>query len=225
MRSMRRRRQTGFTLIELLIAIAIFVVMAAMAYGGLSSILSARETVTAALDRSKTLQMSVWRMRRDIEQIVGRPIRDSFGDSQPAIVGGPDFGLQFTRNGWRNPLGDRRSNLQRVAYRIDEDNNLVRAHWRVLDRAQDSTPVESTLFEDVSNLEWRFLNADREWQDRWPANAAPSALASTGRNVARSAAAGVPAPTSDPPLAIELRVTTPSWGDLRLLFMIAGAEQ
>lgn len=213
-------RQQGFTLIELLIAIAVFVVMAAMAYGGLSSVISTRETVTAALDRSKTLQMAVWRMRSDIEQIVNRPIRDSFGDSQPAIIGSPDLGLQFTRNGWRNPLGDIRSSLQRVAYRIDEDDNLVRAHWRVLDQAQDSAAVESTLLEDVSNVEWRFLDADREWQDRWPENAAPGALAAT-----RQTAAGAPPPSYDPPLAIELRVTTPAWGDLRLLFMIAGAEK
>lgn len=216
----RSEVQRGFTLIELLIAIAVFVVMAAMAYGGLSAIIDTRETVTAALDRSKTLQMSVWRMRRDIEQIVNRPIRDGFGDRQPAILGSPDLGLQFTRNGWRNPLGDLRSSLQRVFYRIDEDDNLVRAYWRVLDRAQDSAPVESTLLEDVSNVEWRFLNADREWQDRWPVNAAPGALAG-----AAQATAGVAASAYDPPLAIELRVTTPRWGDLRLLFMIAGAEK
>ena len=213
-------RQTGFTLIEILIAIAVFVVMAAMAYGGLSSVISTRETVTAALDRSKTLQMSVWRMRNDIEQIVNRPIRDSFGDNQPAIFGSPDIGLQFTRNGWRNPLGDIRSNLQRVAYRIDEDNNLVRAHWRVLDQAQDSVPVESVLLEDVSNVEWRFLDSDREWQDRWPENSTVGASATSVQTPA-----GTIASSYAPPLAIELRVTTSAWGDLRLLFMVAGAER
>ncbi|MBS63491.1 MAG: type II secretion system protein GspJ [Salinisphaera sp.] len=213
-------RQRGFTLIELLIAIAVFVVMAAMAYGGLSSVISTRETVTAALDRSKTLQMAVWRMRNDLEQIVNRPIRDSFGDSEPALYGSPDIGLQFTRNGWRNPLGDIRSNLQRVAYRIDEDNNLVRVHWRVLDRSQDSAPVESVLLEDVSNLEWRFLDGDREWQDRWPANTSIGAATS-----AVQTPAGTVAASYDPPLAIELRVTTPAWGDLRLLFMVPGADK
>ena len=33
------KHRAGFTLIELLIAIAVFVVMAAMAYGGLSSVI------------------------------------------------------------------------------------------------------------------------------------------------------------------------------------------
>ena len=48
----------GFTLIELLIAISIFVVMAAMAYGGLSAVITSRETVTAALDRSKIMPLT-----------------------------------------------------------------------------------------------------------------------------------------------------------------------
>jgi len=217
----RRARSRGFTLIELLIAISVFVVMAAMAYGGLSAVITSRETITAALDRSKIMQMAVWRMGNDLEQIVNRPIRDSFGDTQPAIAGSPDIGIVFTRNGWRNPLGEIRSNLQRVSYRIDEDDNLVRAYWRVLDQAQDSAPVESTLVEDVSNVEWRFLDNDRQWQDRWPPN---SALGAAGVG-----ASGLPSEVASaqyqPPLAIELRFTAPAWGNIRLMFMVAGAEK
>ncbi|ROO26333.1 type II secretion system minor pseudopilin GspJ [Salinisphaera orenii] len=211
------RGQRGFTLIELMIAIAVFVVMAAMAYGGLSSVISTREAVTAALERSKTLQMSVWRIRRDLEQIVNRPVRDGFGDTQPAIVGSPNVGLRVTRNGWRNPLGEARSTLQRVGYRINEDDALVREYWRVLDRAQDSAPVESTLLENVETIEWRYLDGDRQWRDNWPpgtentgADGTPSAVASQ---------------RYDPPLAIELRLTTAAWGELRLLFMVPGAEK
>lgn len=221
----RHTHHHGFTLIELLIAISVFVVMAAMAYGGLSAVISSRETVTAALDRSKLMQMAVWRMGNDLEQIVNRPIRDSFGDIQPPIAGSPDIGIVFTRNGWRNPLGEIRSNLQRVSYRIDEDDNLVRAYWRVLDQAQDSAPVEATLIEDVSNVEWRFLNSDRQWQDRWPPN---STLGAAGI-AASTAPDGLPSDVAraqyQPPLAIELRLTAPAWGNIRLMFMVAGANK
>ncbi len=211
-----RAHQAGFTLIELMAAIAIFAVMATMAYGGLSAVLETREGVTAALERSKTLQMATWRIRRDLEQIVKRPVRDSFGDPQPSILGTPEAGLAVTRNGWRNPLDLPRSSLQRTRYRLDEDNDLVREHWRVLDRAQDSVPVETTLIEDVESLEWRYLNAQREWQDRWPANA--SAL-DTPAELAEGAGGA-----QEAPLAIELRLTTPAWGELRLLFMVPGAR-
>src|SRR5699024_10295723 len=118
---------------------------AAMAYGGLSSVLETREGVTAALERSRTLQMAVWRIRRDIEQIVPRPIRDQFGDRQPPVFGTPEAGLTFTHNGWRNPLDRPRSSLQRTRYLLDEDSNLVRAHWRTLDRAPETVPVKSIL--------------------------------------------------------------------------------
>ncbi len=211
-----RARQAGFTLIELMAAIAIFAVMATMAYGGLSAILETREGVTAALERSKTLQMTIWRIRNDLEQIVMRPVRDSFGDPQPAILGTPETGLAVTHNGWRNPLNLPRSSLQRTRYRLDEDNNLIREHWRVLDRAQDSVPVERMLIEDVESLEWRYLNDQRQWQDRWPANARGFGVpAELGEGAGR---------TSEAPLAIELRLTTPAWGELRLLFMVPGAQ-
>lgn len=205
----------GFTLVELLIAMAVFAVMAAMAYGGLSSVISTRRAVSAALDRSKTLQMALWRIRNDVEQAVNRPIRDQFGDTEPALLGSPQNGLTLTRDGWSNPLGEIRSNLQRVRYHLDDHNNLVRDYWPVLDRTPDSTPVQSTLLPGVESMEWRFLDAQRQWQDRWPPTVAASGLTGPGPSGEVGEA---------PPLAIELRLDTQDWGKLRLLLMVPGAR-
>ena len=38
------------------------------------------------------------------------------GDALPSLRIGTDVALELTRSGWRNPLGQRRSELQRVAY-------------------------------------------------------------------------------------------------------------
>ena len=216
---MTRANQSGFTLIEILIAMAIFAVMAAMAYGGLSSVISAQESVNAALDRSKTLQMAQWRIRSDMEQIVDRPIRDSFGDVQPALTGSPQNGVEFTRDGWTNPLGQPRSNLQRVAYRLDGNNNLVRLHWQVLDQAPDSQPAQRILLPHVTGMEWRYLDDNGRFQDRWPPTTAQSLALSP--NAAASGAQGAGGP---PPRAIELRLDTRTWGRLRLVFAVAGAR-
>ena len=78
-------------------------------------------------------------MQRDIEQVVPRTVRDEYGDAQSPLVGGED--LQLTRAGWRNPGGRQRSTLQRVGYALEEQQ-LVRYCWSVLDRAQDSEPLE-----------------------------------------------------------------------------------
>lgn len=215
---MTARHQHGFTLIEMLVAVAIFGLMAAMAYGGLSAVLNTRDSVSAALERDRTLQMAIWRIRRDIEQIVARPIRDQFGDRQPPVFGTPAAGLTLTHNGWRNPLERPRSSLQRTRYILDEDNNLVRIHWRRLDRAPEPAPVKRILLEDVDSLEWRYLNADDDWRERWPPGA--SGLGTTPARL-RTDAEPVALPR-----AIELRLETTFWGQLRLLFIVpAGTGQ
>lgn len=205
------KRARGFTLLELLVALSIFTVMAAMAYGGLSSVIEARSQVDAALERNQRLQQTIFRLQSDLGQTAARGIRDEFGDARPALASDADTALAFTRQGWRNPLDEPRSHLQRVQYRLDGENRLVRNHWRVLDRAQDSVPVETILLEDVERLEWRFLDPAREWRDRWP----PLAAGGPPGNA--------PGPEYNTlPIAVELRLTTENHGEIRQLFAIPG---
>ncbi|MDT0636200.1 type II secretion system minor pseudopilin GspJ [Spectribacter hydrogenoxidans] len=205
-------RTRGFTLVELLVALAVFGIMAAMAYGGLTSVIDTREGIDRSLARTQDLQTTLFRMQNDLEQTVSRPIRDAYGDPQPAMVGSADTGIVFTRTGWYNPLQVPRSDMQRVGYRIDEDDNLIRVHWSVLDQAQDSTPIEQTMLENVDTIEWRYLDANREWVDRWPPQTAAGSLA-TGQD-----------PDAPLPIAVELRLDTDHWQDIRFLFQIPGAE-
>ncbi len=201
-------RQRGFTLLELLLALSIFALMSAMAYSGLTATLNAREGINAALDRTQSIQLAIFRMRADLEQTTPRGIRDQFGDSQPALLGSAENGITFTRNGWRNPLGERRSNLQRVGYRLDDNGKLLRLHWRVLDRAQDSAPLETELLSDVESMEWRYLAENYEWIDRWP-----QARSDINRNPDA-------APDNSLPRAVELRLETATLGEIRHLFYI-----
>ncbi len=155
----------GFTLLELLVALAIFGLLAAMSYGGLQAVLEQQSYTEQAADRLSALQKMYLIMQRDIEQIVPRTVRDEFGDTQQPLVGGD--ALQLTRGGWRNPAGRQRSTLQRVGYAYD-DEQLVRYTWSVLDRAQDSEPLQQPLIEDVENMQLRYLDGNDEWQEQWP---------------------------------------------------------
>ena len=218
------RHQRGFTLIELLIAIAVFAVMAAIAYGGLSSVIASRESIDAALERSKTLQMALWRIQQDIEQTVQRPVRDSFGDTQPAIYGSAGIGLYVTRAGWVNPLGAPRSTLQRVHYDLDGDGQLVRSYFRVLDQAQDRQPVNRVLLDGVTQMEWRYLDENGQWQDSWPATAGGQAFAAPTLNNSGTGDGAGSAGAQPPPQAVELTLDTRAWGQMRLLYMIPGGR-
>jgi general secretion pathway protein J len=195
----RSRHTRGFTLIELLVALLIFAIFAAIAYGGLDQVLTAKARTTRESERLADLQTAFTWIARDIEQAVDRPIRDAYGDPAEAMIGG-GTSLELTRAGWRNPAGLTRSNLQRVAYTLD-DGRLRRGYWRVLDRAPDSEAHESVLLNDVQEMELRFLDEQGQWQPAWP--------------VTNAAGDVVPMPR-----AVELSLEIDGWGRITRLFQI-----
>jgi len=198
-------RNAGFTLLELLVALSIFALLAAMAYGGLNTVLKARAATDLQAARLTQLQNTFFWLGRDLTQTVNRPVRDEYGDLQPALMGVEmgDYRLALTRGGWLNPADRPRGGLQRVAYGL-RDDQLLRVYWNVLDRAQDSPPQESVLLDGVERLELRYLDAQKQWSDAWP-----------------NAAAGA-APNTAPPRAVEVTIETKAEGRITRLFGVAG---
>jgi general secretion pathway protein J len=190
----------GFTLLELIVVLAIFDVLSVMAYSGLSGVLTARERVLQSLERTTALQKAYVRLRGDLQQLRARPSRDPYGEPQPALALLHDGSVEFTRSGWRNPLAHPRSALERVAYRLDSDNRLMRTRWHAVDRAQNAPVSETVVLDQVEELRWRFLEGD-QWRDAWP----PPVAAGT--------------PVLDAvPRAVELVLTLKDLGEVRLLF-------
>ncbi len=155
----------GFTLLELLVALAIFSLIAVMAYGGLETVLKQQALTEENAESLAELQKTYLVLQRDIEQAVPRTIRDEFGDQQAPLIGTTLF--QLTRGGWNNPANQPRSTLQRVGYSL-EDRQLIRYAWLVLDRAQDSAPARQPLAADVESMQVRYLDETGNWQDQWP---------------------------------------------------------
>ncbi|MGD8560476.1 MAG: type II secretion system minor pseudopilin GspJ [Gammaproteobacteria bacterium] len=164
-----KQRSTGFTLLELVVAMAVFAIMAAIAYSGLNNVLLARSQTEVHSEQLHQLQLAMNWLARDIEQIVDRGVRNEYGEPLPAVIGNDFEGylLELTRGGWRNPANQPRSHLQRVAYAV-RDEQLVRAYWRVLDRAEDSKAYEAVLLDGVKGVEIRYLDEQGEWHSSWP---------------------------------------------------------
>ncbi len=166
-------RDDGFTLLELLVALAVFAVMSVMAYEGLQAMLDSQGLVRQESERLAGLQKAFVMLGRDVVQAAPRSVRDEYEDPLPAMfwqdLDPLEPGIEFTRNGWRNPGGmPGRSSLQRVAYHL-VDGSLERWRWPVLDRAIDSVPIRQEVLSGVRGFSVAFLDDQGQWLDGWPA--------------------------------------------------------
>jgi len=205
------RRTSGFTLIELLVAIAIFAVMAAIAYGGLNGVIKQRERNGDAMKRLRQVQLALDIMSRDFEQLAPRSVRDGLGEIQPPLVAGPQNvpPLEFTRGGWSNPLGLVRSTQERVAYTL-EDGKLMRSFWPELDGSISSDPVKQELLPDVTSLKIGYADSGLNYQDVWP----PTSQSVNGQPGALNTSQVLP-------IAVSITITLKDWGDVTRIVEVA----
>lgn len=186
-----RQRQAGFTLLEMVIAIGIFAVMSAVAYGSLNGFLDNRDRIEAKHKSLGEIQLALAFIERDVRFAVPRPVRDDNGEPEGAfvvsstspIVAGEK--LRMTTSVPRPPLpetnkegedseestpagktaDDNRSDqsLIRVAYRL-EDGDLYRVVWNVLDRDSDSIEKKRRVIGDVDEFKVTALSINSETQ-------------------------------------------------------------
>jgi len=160
--------QSGFTLLEVLIAIGITAMIGLGSWQILNSAIRTSDATQSRLEELNALQKTMLIMARDFQQLAPRSIRDEYGDYQNAFNTKSDFyRLEFSRVGWRNPMEDTRSTIQRVAYELDQDK-LIRHYWSVLDRSHDSDSVSRTLIDGVEDMSFRFRNESGGWVTAWP---------------------------------------------------------
>lgn len=203
---MRRFRNRAFTLIEVLVALAVFGIMSMLAYTALGSTLSNADYLANRMDRLQSVQRTMRYLSTDLMQTAPRPVRSELGDSfSPALQTSlsSDVLLELTHSGWNNPAGLPRGTLQRVAYRLEEDE-LVRYHWTVLDRTFANEPFATVLLDEVEGLYFRYIDATGEVSEIWP----PLAQQDGGALRLR-------------PRAVEIVLTLADQGEIRRLLEVA----
>jgi general secretion pathway protein J len=200
-----RRKTRGFTLIEILVATAILAILAIAAYGGLNVLIKQRELTHTHNRHFRTLQLAMTTLERDLAQAQARPIRLASENFAPAMMGGANNVpvLAFTRGGRPNPLLEARSDLERVAYTL-EDGKLKRTVFPVLDRATVPNPKYQTLLTHVNSITLAFMDESHKSHAHWPPlNAEPGTYARRE------------------PIAVQITLDTKRWGTIRRLIPIS----
>lgn len=164
----RASGQHGFTLLEVMVAISITAVIGIGVWQVLNNVIASRDRVDELAESFDGLQRAMLLMERDITQIVNRSARDIYGDFKPALTSREDdFALVLTRQGWRNPLGIRRSSLQRVGWEYT-GSELHRRYWPTVDQGQEDSSQDLLLLDGVTAFDLRFMNDQNSWEPEWP---------------------------------------------------------
>lgn len=212
------RLQRGFTLVEMLVAVLMIAILFSMVFSAIDSATDSRQATIVAGKRLADLQRAFIWMDQDINQLIDRHIRDSYGTQQRALMHTDQLDgriLEFSRGGWPNPIGLDRSDIVRVAYELvpNEKANsknpettiydLYRLYWRDADRSSEEPTRKRRIAQGVTSFTARFMDDKKNWQNNWPPLIDESASL---------------------PRAVELVLELQGWGEIRRVFRVVAAH-
>ena len=165
---MRSSNKTlGFTLVEILVALLVFAVVGLLSTRLLSQSIDNQNNLQDRGQRLAEIHRAMRVLQRDIVQLSRRKIRDAQGEVLPALIVSDQGAIEFSRVGWRNPLRQPRSEVQRVGYRW-QDEKIIRGYWLTLDRSYDAEPAYQTLLENVEAIEFFAVDQLGNEHKQWP---------------------------------------------------------
>lgn len=170
MRHGLRTDQPGFTLLEVLVALAVFAIVAGLAYRGLDSIATTRARLDQEMRMWRRLELVFERVNLDVTQIAPRSWKDGNNKERSSVQGttsttGTECQLDVLRFGPdRMPV--------HVRYRLKDDQfllDLIADTDTVVNSPADATRYGSNvLLDHVERCEMSFLDSSNAWQSHWP---------------------------------------------------------
>lgn len=160
----------GFTLIEVLVALAVFAVVAALAWRGLDSMATTKARLDQEMRMWRELELVFERISLDVTQLAPRSWQGSDGKPRSALQAsntetGEQCQLDVLRFGadkepvhLRYALKDGQLTLEVIAETAQAASALINA----------GASPRHVLLEQVERCELAILDRSNQWQARWP---------------------------------------------------------
>jgi general secretion pathway protein J len=169
MKACTQNAPRGFTLLEVLTALFILSLLALMSYRALGAVLDTREQVRAETEKWRRVATFFSRFERDIQLAAPRPGREAgrdlaawSGKPQTPFSGIVEFSRFASAQGTDVP--------RRVAYALNERQEIELWLWPALDVAPNIVPAHYPVLAGVTRFELLYLTSDLKWVGAWPAS-------------------------------------------------------
>ncbi len=164
----RHGREDGFTLIEVMVSVTIMAFMSVLSYQAVDVVIEVNERSRSDLAEEAKLQRAWQIIGRDLMHMRPRTFVDERGSIESAYLTDPsEFGLRFSRGGGpmirSNPSG-----VRRIAYSINEEQQLQRQSWAITGSTRDSEGTRLLILNDVEEILLEHLTPDYSYDPNWP---------------------------------------------------------
>lgn len=163
---------SGFTLLEMLVALVILALISVLTYRGLTTVLQARAHLDQENRKWREVALLFARIEQDFSMLAKRSVHDENNliaapfVAKPIALAVQDAQLMFTRMGYPEQANALAGPL-RCGYRL-RGATVEQLLWPAPDNAPRAEPTVNRLLENVSAMEFQYLDRAGAWHARWP---------------------------------------------------------
>lgn len=159
----------GMSLLEVLVSISLMVIISAISYTSLNSLVESKQHTDEVAEKLKNEVILSRQLNYDFESIIDRQTKGFRGELNPSIQG--DIrSVSLIRNGNINPLNEFRSELQKVQW-LFSDGQVIRRNTKHIETQQSQVWNQKIMLSGIKDFRVEYvsrINGSKKFT--WPSD-------------------------------------------------------